>query len=272
MRLQLCAMGLVVAWAASASVATPTVIEDNNATLCVDPDSKHGVASWRVDGVNHLAKQWYWFRCEPMDCEASLSTLGLIGTQLTDTNTMIDPRNDTATSYYGDLDGFHVETRLAVQGGLAGSGACDVVEQIAFCNRSGDPLKLWFFQYADFDLGADAGDDTVQIRGGNTAVQWDAASSVSETVVTPMPLRVEAGYWCTTLASLCDGDITILNNDRGPRTGDVTWAFQWCLDIPAGGSVQISKTKHLVPEPSTMGLLTAGVLAMLRRRGIPCRS
>ncbi len=257
---------LIVLAAMTAADASPATIEDLNTTLCIDPDSKHGISSWCVDGTNHLAKQWFWFRFEGMSREKPLNALGLIDTQLTDTNTLIDPRADTLTAYYGCLDTFYVETRLAVQGGQAGSGTADVVEQIAFHNRTGKPLKLRFFQYADFDLGGTACDDRVLIRGGNTAVQTDGDSIVSETVVTPMPLRFEASHWCTTLQSLCDCGITSLDNNPGPCTGDVTWAFEWCLDLPAGGSALISKDKHLVPEPATAGLLALGGLAAFRRR------
>ncbi|MFW6146601.1 MAG: PEP-CTERM sorting domain-containing protein [Planctomycetota bacterium] len=266
MRGKLHAVGLAVLAVTVAADASPMTIEDRNTTLCVDPDSKHGIASWCVDGTHHLAKEWFWFRFEGVGAETPLDALDLIDTQLTDTNTLIDDRADTLTAYYGCLDTFYIETRLALQGGQAGSGTADLVEQLAFHNRTDRPLTLWFFQYADFDLGDTARDDRVVIQGGNTARQTDAGTILSETVVTPRPLRVEANHWCSTLGRLCDDTITMLNNTPGPCTGDVTWAFEWRLDLPAGGSALISKDKHLVPEPATAGLLALGGLALLGRK------
>ncbi|NLF31505.1 MAG: PEP-CTERM sorting domain-containing protein [Planctomycetes bacterium] len=266
MKVQILAICLVAAVAMVAAEASPVLLKDGNATLTIEPYAKAGVFSWCVDGTNHLAQQGFWFRFEGMDYEEPLSALGLIGTQLSDTNTIIDPCEDTLTAYYGDLCSFHVEVRYALQGGLAGSGTSDITEQIAFQNKTCNPLKLWFFQYADFDLRGTARDDTVWIQGGNTAIQTDPCHVMAETVVTPMPCRFEANCYPATLNSLCDYTITVLNNDPGPKTGDATWAFQWCLDIPAGGSALISKDKHLVPEPATMSLLALGAVSLLRKR------
>jgi hypothetical protein len=63
-----------------------------------------------------------------------------------------------------------------------------------------------------------------------------------------------------------------LNDVNGPvGPGDVTWALQWDLIIPAGGSLGISKDKsrhiNFVPEPSSLALagLSAVVLAFRRK-------
>jgi len=258
------AMALVVAWA-TAAAASPLLLADNNTTLCIDPDSKHGIASWRVDGVNCLAKQWFWLRFEEDGREQPLDRLGLVAAQLTDTNTLIDPRDDTLTAWYGDLDAFYIQVRLAVHGGLAGSGASDVTEQIAFHNPSGEPVTLSFFQYADLDLGRAARDDTI-IIGDGTVLQTDPGRFVCRTVVTPAPLRCQAAHWWVTLRDLCDDGAIVLNDDAGPRAGDVTWTSQWNLDIPAGGSMQINRGSFLVPEPATISLLALGAASLSRRR------
>jgi hypothetical protein len=53
--------------------------------------------------------------------------------------------------------------------------------------------------------------------------------------------------------------------------GDVTWAYQWDVSVPVGGTFQISKDKNLsagvIPEPATVALLSvvAGMLLAMRR-------
>lgn len=266
MQVKLCVLLLVSGWAVVAVEAAPMVIEDKNSTVWIDPDSPDGMSSWAVDGTDHLFQQWFWYRLEGMGQEQALNNLGFLGAQTSDTNFLVDPRHDTLTAYYGDLQGFYVAARSSVQGGLPGSGASDIAEQIAFHNLTSETVKLWFFQYVDFNLNGTPDNDTVHIQGGNTAIQTDAVATVSETVVVSMPVRLETNFYDNTLQSLNDGAVTVLSDNAGPLTGDVTWAFEWYIDVPAGGSLHISKDKNLIPEPGTMALLGLGGLAMIRRR------
>ena len=263
---RLCVVLLVAGWAMAAAEAAPIAIEDRNSTVWIDPESPAGMSPWVVDGTDHLFQQWFWYRLEGMGQEQSLDHLGFLGAQTSDTNSLVDPRDDTLTAYYGDLQGFHVEAKFGVQGGLPGSGASDVAEQIAFHNLTDETVRLWFFEYADFDLNGTADNDTVRIQGGNTALQSDAVATVSETVVLTMPVRLETNFYDNTLQSLTDDAVTLLNDDAGPHTGNVTWAFEWELEVPAGGTLHISKDKNLIPEPATLALLSLGAAVLLRRR------
>ncbi len=266
MPVKLCAVLVIAGWAVVAEAAPVVmVIEDQNSTARIDPFSD-GMISWVVDGTQHLWRQWFWYRLEGMGQELPLNNLGFLAAQTSDTNFLIDPRDDTLTAYYGNLQQFYVVAKFGIQGGLVGSNSSDMAEQIAFHNMTSQTVKLWFFEYVNFDLNGTAGDDTVRIQGGNTAIQTDVGATVSETVVVTMPARLEANFFSNTLDSLNDAGITVLNGNGGPLTGDVTWAFEWYLEVPAGGSLQISKDKNLIPEPGMLSLMVLGGLALIRRR------
>jgi hypothetical protein len=38
------------------------ILSDGNSTATFDPYSSAGLKSWEVDGINHIAQQWFWCR------------------------------------------------------------------------------------------------------------------------------------------------------------------------------------------------------------------
>lgn len=128
-------------------------------------------------------------------------------------------------------------------------------------------MSLSFFQFVNFDLGADPGDDYGQIINDNTIRQNDDDYSISETVVTPQPTLFQVGDAMDMYAMLNDGNIDDLDGTNSYQ-GDVAWAFQWNINLQAGQSSIISKDKSIVPTPGSLGLMgLAGLLVASRRRG-----
>ena len=75
----------------------------------------------------------------------------------------------------------------------------------------------------------------------------------------------------TILNSLQDSSVTDFGTTAGTvGPGDVEFAFQWDLSIPAGGSVTISKIKQLqvnvIPEPTTFALSFMGLALLAVRK------
>jgi len=266
----------VLALSAVPAGATLQTLGDGNSAADIETQASAGgypvgMSRWEVDGVDHLARQWFWFRAGGMTEELPINALVLKLEGTSDTN--FTGTDNHLYVKYEDADQdptFRVEVHFGLQGGEPGSGDSDITEQIKITNLSDSPLEFHLFEYTDLDLGGVANNDTASMPNANTADQWDDTYYFSETVVTPPPAHWEIDDVPVTIDRLqTDGVATTLadaTNPYGP--GDVAWAFQWDFTIDANQSVQISKDKQITPEPGTLMLLAAGATLMLwRKRG-----
>lgn len=231
-------------------------LTDNNSMVQVDPSSQAGTQPWIVNGNNYLVKQWFWLRIGATSPEQSLDTL----------STPLISQSDAADCQivYDNSKGLAVTLKYGLTGGEPGSGFSDLSEIIKFTNRGATPLDLHFFQYANFKLSD--GNDTVQFPSSSQVVQTAPGVGLSETVVTGFPQHHEAANVPTTLNKLNDGLPTTLNDNNGPITGDVNWAFQWDITLAPAHSFIISKDKTIdVPEPTALVLLGMGIGCMVFR-------
>jgi hypothetical protein len=246
-------------------VAPPTVaglftLIDHNSSMVFNTASSGNASDWIIDGVDQLSRQAFWFRVGNT-AEQSVHSLPIAFESATNTN--VDPNLDTLFVRYLGA-GFRIDIRYSLDGGLPGSLASDMAEQISISNTGISPLDFHFFQFNDFDLNATSSDDLAVFTNANAVQQYEGSMRLSETVVTPVPNHREIDFHPATLAKLADAAPTTLSdtpatsNVLGP--GDVTWAFQWDFVLPAGGTFQISKDKHLsgVPEPTAALLLLVG--------------
>lgn len=263
----------LVLGAALAALSPPAqgqivVLNHNNSSASIATGSSAGMFNWTVDGQNVLAQQWFWFRVG-LNAEAPINTLSAPVITTPDARTLY-------TSY--DNGSYGVRVDYLLTGFSAGSGNSDLAEIITIFNHTATPLDFHFFQYSDFDLGGPAGDSVALSVNSNplspsfgrynTASQLDSVAGLTETVITPGANHGEAGYWNTTLTKLNNGVADNLSDANGPTgPGDVAWAFQWDLTIPAGGSLGISKDKalqiSLIPEPTTLALTALGAVGLV---------
>jgi hypothetical protein len=244
------------------SVAALFTLTDENSIAQFDTATQANNFSWFVDGTNLLAQQAFWYRIGNAGPEFSLHTLP-IGVQGT-TDANFDGNPDTLFVRYNGA-GFRAETRYSLDGGAPGSGTSDMGEQIAITNLLDSPLDFHFFQYANFDLSPA---DSALFTNANAVDQFGNNLRLSETVITPVSSHREIQFFPVTLNKLNDGLPTTLIDNAALGAGDVTWAFQWDVVIPAGSTFLISKDKRLVPEPAAVSLLSlaAGFLVARRRR------
>ena len=271
-RVLFCSFVLAAFSAATAqqSVAALFTLTDENTVAQFDTATQANNFNWFVNGNDVLAQQAFWYRIGNAP-ESSVHSLA-IGVQGTSDSTL-DGNPDTLFVRYNGA-GFRIETRYTIDGGVPGSGASDMGEQISISNLLDSPLDFHFFQYADFDLGAA---DSAVFTNQNSVQQFSPGSRLNETVVTPVPSHREIAFFPVTLNKLNDGVPTTLNDTPpigvvfGP--GDVTWAYQWDVVIPPSGSFLISQDKSLralapVPEPAACSLLglAAGLLLARRRK------
>jgi hypothetical protein len=162
-----------------------------------------------------------------------------------------------------------------------------MAETITLRNVSSSSLSLHFFQYSDFDLLGNAGNDHVELtRDGSTgpyigATQWDGDPNnrqFNANITVTGANHAEATFWSVLLNELTDSKPTTLADTVGVvgSGGDVDCAFEWDLSIAAGGSVTLGVDKNLslpgtlVPEPSAAAFVALGLIgiAFLRRRAV----
>jgi hypothetical protein len=255
--LVIAAIGVFVLAAGSLQAAPVITLTNRNSAAAIDVGTQLGQFTWTVDGVNQLAKQWFWYRIGNAP-EASIDTMG-------PPQIVQSAANGLSITYANQM--VQVQVDFLLKGGLPGSGASDIAEIITIDNLTGAPLPFHFYQYADFDLNGTSGGDSVQFPNPYVVRQTEGATILSETVGVPASSHREAAFFGQTLFKLNDNLATDLNDVGAAGPGDVTWAFQWDSDIAAHDTWQLSKDKRLtVPEPMTLTMLTLGSLLLARRR------
>jgi hypothetical protein len=256
----------LAALAPLAAEAAPVTLEDANSSLVIDTTSPFaGAFDWRVDGLNQLKRQWFWYRVGAGGPEASIDTLLQGPNGATDTN--FDGFDDTYfVRYFDVVNDFTLDVRYSLTGGLAGSNSGSVATDILVTNTGNSALFFNLFAYSDFDVDGTILNDTLQFMNANAVRQKDG-QSVLESAYTPPASHYEGNYSGFTLASLLDGGPTTLNDlpaigDPPFGPSDLTWSLQWIRKIDPGQSMPINiGTTLSVPEPSSLALLLGGVMS-----------
>jgi len=238
-------------------------LSQNDSSVLIDAGSQAGLYNWSVDGVNQLYQQWFWYRVGSSGPESSIDTISPVS------ETSSGANNATLT-YAGST----ISVKTAYSLAAPGNGTATLSELITVMNTSGQIQDYHFFQYSDFDLGGTPGGQSVQFynNGSSTyyeVIQTGASGSMTETAIAPSAtsMEVQAGYFPSLLNALNDGVATTLNNNLSAGPGDVDYAYEWDATLAPGSSLLISKLMT-VPEPSSMALISSGmlVLGLLNRR------
>lgn len=247
--------------------ANTEILASDNSYVEVDIDGQSGMYLWKVDNVEQLATQWFWYRIGNSGPEASINTLSIK-----------DPGNDIKN--YGDYlkvkytkdNQFTLEIIYVLAGGSTGSHMSDIGETINIKNISGAALDFHFFQYTDFDL-SDTPNDDYAFRvtpNSNTISQQEVGTlftnpmQFNETITSPAPSHFQIAQNSIILTALTDGLATKLTDTQDNTVGNVSFAWEWDRSIGVGGTFQISKDKRIgtVPEPSTILLFSLGFLGL----------
>ena len=248
-----------------------------------------GMVEWSVEGTNHLAQQWLWYRVGDSTGAAPVAP-ALWQSFDTDWNGAPDVLTALFTVDEPGLD-FHIQLDFKLTGGLDGSYVSDIAQTFTVRNLGGSSLDLHLFQFMDLDLGGDAAGDRAFLEGLNLVSQKQV-ESIAEGLVGKEKVSMVFGATqgpvdryqfvgtaagvADALDALADGLVPVSLPDTfdtvQPASGtDVAWAFQWDMKLGKNGTVIISEDMYMaaVPEPVTMasvGLCLLGVGRYVRRR------
>jgi len=250
------ALALLATTGASATIHTVT---DGNSSISVDDSSQAGMLSWTVDGVDHMAQQWFWFRTSSTSPEGSLDTLPLISAA--------SAGNSISLSY--GANNFFVDIQYDLDGSVPGESF--VLETVSFTNIGGSPIDLTWFEYTDFDLNGTAIDEAAEafdFFGLSIIAQFDGA--LLGAVAAENVSHFEIAAVLTILNSLNDGAPTTLSDGVNPFVGpaNIAHAFQFEFTINPDDTVGYEKLKLVstIPEPASLVLLAVGIAAVAVRR------
>lgn len=250
-----CCLGIFAA--AAHADGAPVTLQDGNSSAVFDAVG-NGQTTWSVDGVNHLAQQWFSYS---VGTTAPQSISTLTNTHQFSTDGILN------ATYTGD--GFTLSLAVTLAGGSTGSGASAIVETITVTPTavtddvtSAASLNFHLYQYSDFNLNGTAAGDSLKLSGSpiNTADQTKGGTT-ADVAVTRAPDRYQINFGATIPLTLSDNATT-----GGP--GDENFAFEWDQSIAPTGSFQVSITKtiqggNIVPLPNA----AYGTLALMALLG-----
>lgn len=259
---------LCVTLSLSANAQDFTLNNVNSTAQINITNANAGVLNWKVDGINYLAEQRFFYRVGsgPESLVQSISSTPTVSfVQIPNALSKLDVTY--ANSSYS------VRTVFQLTGGVAGSGTSGLSEIITVKNLSASPLDFHLFQYSDFDLFGVSGGQSVQyiydsLGQPYKVTQTDGSRSVTEILnANTAPIgHYEAGIAGSTLASLTDLLPTTLSDTPAAGVGNTTFAYQWDAVLAPNATITISKLMNIVPEPSSAALLLVGISALYFRR------
>jgi hypothetical protein len=238
-------------------------LSHGNSAMTVFVEQPVGFEQWSVDGQLQLFQQQFFYRVGSVGGESAIYSLPVVG------STLVSP--SLLKAQYAN-DQFALEIVYSLLGGTAGSGLSSLSEQVKITNLGDSALNFHFYEYADFDLGGVPEGDTIQLGKNlqglfNEAAQSRATLQFSEAVYRPGATHATVGVETAVLGGLTDGSPSTLDNNAGPVSGDVAYAFQWDVVIGAGSSVVLGMDKTLsvalIPEPATGALFGLGLVTFV---------
>ena len=150
-----------------------------------------------------------------------------------------------------------------------------VLNTMKITNRDSGPLSLSLFNYCDFDLAGNASGDTINWNGTD-AFNWVDGSTTAQHRALGFDAYQGTDFSTSSGSSslrnvLFNTARNDLNNTVIVGAGDRISGFQFDIEIPAGGMIEVYvglglNTTAPVPAPGAIALAGLAGLAGLRRR------
>jgi len=235
-----------------------------------------GMNSWTVGGVNgsQLNQQWFWYSVNGA-VQQPINTIG--APAVVNFSSPATPIDNLGVAYQNAQ--LTVQVQYILSGNGVNSGSADMVENLSIVNNSASSINLSFYQYSNFNLfqnnlnSVSLSSGPGGYTGATQTTGGPDGNGIAEVIDAPLANYGEAALVGQTLGELNGPSYYTLNDNASAGPGDVTWAFQWNVNLGAGDTFNITKDKglsiQLVPEPSTLAFIAMGIGAFglsLRRK------
>jgi hypothetical protein len=248
----------------------------STATVNVGNTGVLGMNSWSVGGVSgsQLNQQWFWYSVnnavqQPINAIGAASVFNFSSPASPIDNLGVQYQNAQLT----------VQVQYILSGNGPSSGSADMVENLSIVNTSASSINLSFYQYSNFNLfqnnlnSVSLSSGPGGYTGATQTTGGPDGNGIAEVIDAPLANYGEAALVGQTLGELNGPSYYTLNDNASAGPGDVSWAFQWNVNLGAGDTFNITKDKglsiQLVPEPSTLAFIVMGIGAFglsLRRK------
>lgn len=258
------------------SAAVNLTLTNGNSQAVFDNATGTGFASWTIDGIEQInnvsaaGQTATYFRIGDSTGQTLIEEFSASLTE-----NVVGLSSDSATLRYTDTNNdFTIDLDLVLRGGSVGSGKGDLSQTITVTNTSATPLDFRLFQYNDLNVNGVATPNKLSIDGATfTAVQKTPFGKKIGTTVTTIPFAAVASV----VPDLVDFSPTAINNTidspinlsgaSSLNNEDVSFAYQWNVNLAAGQSFVVNQTSSVIPEPTSVSvLILLGTLGMKLRR------
>lgn len=255
---------------ANASAQLTGTISNGNATFTqVSTPNSLGSTAFRAEfrpeggtTANSLYDQWMYYRVAGDTRETPFGNYNPSGSR----NIQMTGNFSGSTATYNLTDLNNTTTRFTATWTMnlvdnPTPNNTTLNHSVTINNPGATALTISLFHYVDLDL-ADAFDNQSATGGINGMYSTDGTLVGSLIPVTPAT-AFQASPYQNLRTLLSNTSVTNLNNSGLPFSpGDVTFAYQWDVTIPAGGSTVISSQMGISPVPEP-GLMLAGCIGLV---------
>jgi hypothetical protein len=249
-----------------------TLAPGDNSSVVVNPSGGNLVQDWTINGVNIMNSSVGGYQGLYYEIGNGLATpiQSGIGALTTSGPTVVGDTASLSTMYSTAGKPFSLQATYTLTGSPIGSFNSDLQETVNINNTTANTISFKFFQLMNLTVpNATVSLQTTvfrgtplytlaQVSGGVVALSEtiDAALNPGATSGTITPgsianLTTLPGYGVSGPAA----------NVSGPGSA---WVLEWDVTLPVNGTFTVSKDIFAtVPEPSTLSLLSLGLLGFL---------
>jgi hypothetical protein len=262
--IRMCRSGIIAGLMGMLLVATAAkaqLLSVPNSSISVSTTSGQ-LSNWNLNGTREMQLQAFYYSVGSGD----VYSISSISSGTTTAQSSSSLTENYANSTLSLTTGYSL--------GQTASGA-NLSSSISLQNLSGASQTFHFYQYSDFTLGGTASGQNVQFL--ETTIPYEVEQTGNGQVMTGTLSALAGGGLATVeeVAGVYDGtDFGLGNGVPAPTfsdtplsaSGNVDFGYEITATLAANSSLTLSELQA-VPEPSSVALVTAGVLCLGLLRG-----